>query len=278
LQLCAAELIGALFKTHTQFVGKIVSTLRTDTLNAAFSSKIQKRMKFGLFVLDDMVEHLGPNYFAAEDYQTIVQTVCMFANNKSASLRQASAYGIGVIAEHGGQSFAAHSEHCLKALDEAIKFQMSGKVHEKKEKSTQFHHARDNAIASLGKVLFYQKALIQSNKPIYDQLAQTWVGLLPITHDIEEAQLQFEFLGNFVSQESAVLFTADPQAGVNQVVKILAEAFQEKYFTEKNKTPMANAVKYLNTQANAQFMAACQQAGMDDDLRAHINDAFNFQG
>jgi hypothetical protein len=215
-------------------------------------------MKFGLFVLDDMVEHLGPAYFAADDYQKIVQTVCMFANNKSASLRQASAYGIGVIAQHGGPAFASHSEHCLKALDDAINFQMSGKVHEKKEKSTQFHHARDNAIASLGKVLFYQKSLIQTNQPIYEKLAQNWVGLLPITHDIEEAQLQFEFLGNFICQEPTVIFTADPQAGVNHVVKILAEAFQDKYFTEKNKMPMGNAIKYLNTQANAQFMAACQ--------------------
>jgi len=116
LQLAAAELIGSLFKTHKQFVAQLVQTLRTTTLNQAFSSNIQKRMKFGLFILDDMVEHLGPNYFSPEDYFVIVQTVCQFANNKSASMRQASAYGIGVIAQHGGASFANHSEACLKAL------------------------------------------------------------------------------------------------------------------------------------------------------------------
>ena len=63
LQLAAAELIGALFKNHKQFVGQIVNTLRTETLTEAFNSGIQKRLKFGLFVLDDMVEHLGPSYF-----------------------------------------------------------------------------------------------------------------------------------------------------------------------------------------------------------------------
>jgi len=40
-----------------------------------------------LFVLDDMVEHLGPNYFSPQDYGVIVNTVCSFANNKGASLR-----------------------------------------------------------------------------------------------------------------------------------------------------------------------------------------------
>ena len=62
-------------------------------------------MKLGLFILDDMIEHLGPNYFGPAVYQEIVQTICRFTNNKSASLRQASAYGIGVIATHGGEAF-----------------------------------------------------------------------------------------------------------------------------------------------------------------------------
>lgn len=29
-------------------------------------------MKLGLFILDDMVEHLGPSYFPASDYYVIV--------------------------------------------------------------------------------------------------------------------------------------------------------------------------------------------------------------
>lgn len=44
---------------------------------------------------------------------------------------------------------------------------MTGKVNEKKSKSTQFYHARDNAIASVGKVLKYQKALIQQDAAMY---------------------------------------------------------------------------------------------------------------
>lgn len=60
-------------------VSTIVNTLRQTTLNDAFASEVQKRKKFGLFILDDMVEHLGPNYFTPADYAVIVQTVCSFA-------------------------------------------------------------------------------------------------------------------------------------------------------------------------------------------------------
>lgn len=72
LQIAAAELLGTLFKHAKDFVGPIVQTLRSATLPAAFQSNVQKRLKFAIFVLDDMIEHLGPNYFPEGDFMTIV--------------------------------------------------------------------------------------------------------------------------------------------------------------------------------------------------------------
>ena len=198
LQLAAAELMGVLFKTHKDFVAPLVQKLRSETLVAAFTSSEQKRLKFALFVLDDLVEHLGPSYFSPEDFKAIVQTICQFSGNQSASLRQASAYGIGVIAEHGGEAFAETSELCLQSLKTAIDFAMTPKVEAKQMKVTQYHHARDNAIASIGKVLKFQQSYVQSNPQIAAQLVQYWLGLLPITHDLEEAQIQYEFLSDFI--------------------------------------------------------------------------------
>lgn len=269
--------MGTLFKHAKEFVGPIVETLRQQTLPAAFQSNVQKRLKFAIFVLDDMIEHLGPSYFPEPDFMTIVQTMCRFSGNKSAALRQASTYGIGVIAQHSGNAFVKYSEMCLKGLEQAIQYQMSDKVNEKKEKSTQFHHARDNAIASLGKVLKYQKALIKSNPQIYNQLAMHWLGLLPITHDKEEGSFQYECLGEMVVQEPDVLFGQDPQGAVNQVVKIFAEAWQDSYLNDTNKPAIANAVRYLNNSANAQFMTACQQSGINDEMRTRLQQAFNHQ-
>ena len=97
LQFAAAELMGILFKTHINFVSNLVAKLQTEIIPAAFGSEDQKRRKFGLFVLDDMVEHLGPTYFSQDQFSQIVQTICSFSNNQSSSLRQASCYGIGII-------------------------------------------------------------------------------------------------------------------------------------------------------------------------------------
>jgi hypothetical protein len=64
--------MGVLFKNYTSFVTEIVTRLQTELLPAAFASTDQKRRKFGLLVLDDMVEHLEPKYFTQENFNTIV--------------------------------------------------------------------------------------------------------------------------------------------------------------------------------------------------------------
>ena len=68
LQIAAAELMGELFKTHKESVSGLVQRLRNEIIPDCFSSSEQKRQKFALFILDDMVEHLGPTYFDQSDF------------------------------------------------------------------------------------------------------------------------------------------------------------------------------------------------------------------
>lgn len=102
-----------------------------------------------------MVEHLGPTYFNEQQFAFIVQVICQFCNDKSSSLRQASAYGIGIIAQNCGQVFPMYADLCLNSLKQSIDFAITPKIEDKKLKVTQYHHARDNAIASIGKIIKY---------------------------------------------------------------------------------------------------------------------------
>lgn len=67
---------------------------------------------------------------------------------------------------------------------------MTPKADISKAKKTQFHHARDNAIASLGKIVKYQMDHLVSRAPLDSQVLNGWLNLLPISHDLEEAQGQ----------------------------------------------------------------------------------------
>lgn len=172
-----------------------------------------------------MIEHLGPAYFTPEDWTTIVQTICKFCDHSSAALRQASGYGIGIIAQSSGDSFAAISNICLESLKKSIDVPISEKVQGKKEKLTLYHHARDNAIASLGKVIRHQLAFVQADANMASQLVAYWIGLLPITHDIEEAKAQYEFLCDFLLGQPAFIFSGDPASRAAELAKIFGESF-----------------------------------------------------
>ena len=95
---------------------------------------------------------------------------------------------------------------------------------------TMYHYARDNAIASIGKVIKYQNALVQSNPQYEVNLVTYWLSHLPITHDIQEATMQVEFLSEMLAEMPGFIFGADPAATAQTLAKIYGETFQEKYF------------------------------------------------
>jgi len=250
----------------------------------AFSSKEPKRQKFALFVLDDIVEHLGPAYFSEEDFSQIVQTVCNFVNNKTSSIRQAASYGIGVVAQHSGSAFKVNCQACLVALKTGIEMEPTAKVTEKKIKLTQFHHARDNAIASLGKVLKHQNENLDAQT--CSEMIQYWLKLLPIKHDIEEAQMQYDFLADFVLQRLETLCGANPVGVAEQLAVIFGDCFNIKFFDDKEpaqaatKLKIANSVRYLMDQAGSPVSETFRQKceGLEAKHKQNIENAYVYQG
>lgn len=80
-----------------------------------------------------MVEFLGPD-FLGPTYPQIVIEICSFSSSKFSAVRQASVYGVGMIAQHGGAAFSSHSMLCLESLKNAISYQMDAATKEKKSK------------------------------------------------------------------------------------------------------------------------------------------------
>ena len=264
LQTSCAEIIGVLFKTHKDSVAELVNSCKTKVIPAAMSSSVVKRYRFAIFILDDMVEHLGPTYFSPEDWQTIVNTICSYCDHTSASLRQASAYGIGILAQNSGEAFQGCSELCLTSLKKAIDVPVTEKVQGKKEKMIEYNHARDNAIASIGKILKHQSALVWQNAAMASQLVSYWISLLPITHDLEEAQAQYEFLCDFIREEKVFTDEGAVQTAT-QLATVFGESFQDKYFAKdsEQKAKQAAVLSYLVNEAPAPiqeaFKGACEK-------------------
>lgn len=92
---------------------------------------------------------------------------------------------------------------------------MNQGVKEKKSKASQFRHARDNAVAALGKVLKFQGANVDSAA-----LIPHYVASLPLTDDMEEAQSTNEFLA-FGLLKSPETFIGAANERLEKIVTIL---------------------------------------------------------
>ena len=62
LQLALAELLGIMFKTHRESCQPLVQKLITEVLPKVAKDTSKAKTKFLLFILDDMVEFLGPEF------------------------------------------------------------------------------------------------------------------------------------------------------------------------------------------------------------------------
>lgn len=61
-----------LFKTHKEHCLTLITNLFTSVLPSAINSSEKQKQKFGLFILDDMVEFLGPAYLGTH-YADVAQ-------------------------------------------------------------------------------------------------------------------------------------------------------------------------------------------------------------
>ena len=236
LQLSIAEIIGIIFKTHPLFSGNVVADLFSTLLTQNLQSDEKVKNKFALFIMDDMVEYLGPEILQ-QHYVTVATQIIKFCNSTVPALRQAASYGIGVMAQKGGAAFSQVVSICLEGLRVAIEYQMPEHVKAKKSKAKQFNHARDNAIAALGKVIRYQTANVDAQAII-----PGWLTLLPIKHDVEEAKIQNEILAEMLTEHPQVIIGEQYQR-FEQVVVILGEILDKKYITEQTGVKLATFIK-----------------------------------
>jgi hypothetical protein len=68
LQLSLSEVLGVLFKSHKPHAHLIITKLFQSLIPDALSSGIKEKVKFALFILDDMVEFLGVEVLGSEQF------------------------------------------------------------------------------------------------------------------------------------------------------------------------------------------------------------------
>lgn len=98
--MAVSELIGQLFKTHKEMNVNLIDYITKNLLPKVFADGLSDNMyKFGIFLVDDMIEYLGYSILPAiwGDFYKVFLKFCL---NKSVTVRQASCYGLGIYAQN----------------------------------------------------------------------------------------------------------------------------------------------------------------------------------
>ncbi|GLV41396.1 Karyopherin beta 3 [Carabus blaptoides fortunei] len=205
-----ADVIHALFMTYKtaflpyfdQICGHFVQLLGAD--------RQWSDHQWGLCIFDDVIEFGGP---ACIKYQGVfLQPLAAYVADKSAEVRQAAAYGWGVLAQFGGDQFAGE---CAKALPILLEV-----ITDPESRSIKNVNPTENAISAVTKILKYNSSQVK----VVDDLILMWLNWLPVVEDDDEAPHVYGYLCDLIEGNHPVVLGPNNQ-NLPRLIGIMGEAF-----------------------------------------------------
>lgn len=197
--------------------------------------------QWGLCVFDDVIEYGGP---ACERYRAcFLERLLALLESPSAEVRQAASYGVGVLAQFGGDGFVAECARAVPVLVAMIEAPDS--------RAPERVFATENAISAVSKVLLWRCQAVNAQ-----ELIPRWFSWLPVWEDDEENPHVYGLLCSLLEVNHAALLGAE-NANLPRVVMVMAEAFARE--AVKPSSPVgARMVALLGSlKSNAEVFAMC---------------------
>lgn len=223
VQVALSEIFGQLFKTHKEMNVSLIEHISKNLLPKTLADGASETMnKFGIFLIDDMVEYLGFNIIESlwGSFHAVFLKYCL---HKNIAVRQAACYGLGIYAKNTPPAaFVPFIEKSLQVLAQ------SAEIPKGHESEKNYGNCRDNAIASFGKIIKYHGASFDPKPCLL-----VWLNYLPIKYDQGESILQHELLTDVLNNNIELLIQGETQESANVLLKILqvfGDIIQTKVF------------------------------------------------
>ncbi|KAG7463760.1 hypothetical protein MATL_G00180070 [Megalops atlanticus] len=163
--------------------------------------------QWGLCIFDDVVEHCSPSSFKYAEYflRPMLQSLC----DSSPEVRQAAAYGVGVMAQFGGENYRPF---CTEAIPLLV-----GVIQAAESKSKENINATENCISAVGKVMKFRPECVNVN-----EILPHWLSWLPLNEDKEEAVHTFSYLCDLIESNNPIVLGPD-NSNLPKIFSIIAD-------------------------------------------------------
>jgi len=212
-------------------------------------------LQWGLCIFDDLVEYTGP--LAQKYEQVFLNRLLACVSSPQPEVRQAAAYGCGVLGQCGGQGLAPAAAQAVPLLVEVIQ--------QPDSRQPENINPTENAISAVTKILQFNGSQVNM-----DQILPLWFAWLPVTEDVDEAPFVYGFLANLVEANNPHIL-GDNNANLPRVVAVIAEALAVDVLPPDSaeRGRIVGIVKQI--QQNAGVFEACV-AGLNEPQKRAIQE------
>lgn len=122
----------------------------------------------------------------------------------------------------------------------------------------------------MGKIIKHQEPCIDAATII-----PTWLSLLPLNHDLEEAKIQNEYFAEMLMKRPAAIMGQNYE-GLEQAVTILGTITHKKQSSQETLDTLSVALSEIsaNPEISAQFQEICL-AKLTEEQRSRMSDLYS---
>ncbi|CAK1548631.1 unnamed protein product [Leptosia nina] len=234
-----ADVLHSMMSAYREAFFPHLDTLLPHLIQLLSPGRPYADRQWAICIFDDVIEFGGP---ACVKYQDIfLEPMLNGLREREPEVKQASAYGCGVLAQFGGAQFAPA---CARAVP-----LLAALIAEPDSRSVENVNATENAISAVAKIIKYNHSQINR-----DEIIRHWLTWLPVVEDIDEAPHVYSLLCELASSGHAALATPDaPQ----RVIAVIAEAFLKDAVPNENPVFAQMTALVRQIQSNAELFTSC---------------------
>jgi len=212
-------------------------------------------LQWGLCIFDDLIEYTGPT---CQKYESIfLARLLSCVSSPQPEVRQAAAYGCGVLGQCGGQGLAGAAAQAVPLLCEVIQ--------QPDSRQPENINPTENAVSAVTKILQFNGSQVNM-----DQILPMWFSWLPVTEDVDEAPFVYGFLADLVERNNPHILGAN-NSNLPRVVAVIAEAVAVDVLPPDHAARQRIVSIVKQVQGNAGVFEACV-AGLSEPQKLAIKE------
>ncbi|XP_074657622.1 importin-5-like [Tubulanus polymorphus] len=236
-----SDLVHALLGTYKETCLPYIQQLMQHFVDLLHPSRPWPDRQWGLCIWDDVVEYAGPHSYKYHNYflPHLLSSIC----DKQAEVRQAAAYGVGIMAVNGGPDYAPALAEAVPLLVQVIQHPDS--------RAVENVNPTENAISAVTKICKYNHGNID-----VEQLLPIWLSWLPTWEDTEEAVHIYSYLCDLIESNHPTVLGQE-NGNLPRLLSIIADAFVNEAIDKSDDTGkrLLNIVRQMG--ANGAVFQAC---------------------